>query len=259
MNANTPAEPRSHLLRGDTGLSRACARRSLGARDAAYPRLPVLRSPAGGFVFRLVRVSAHRFHPAVGRIADHLDLPRRESVVSAHQRPVPRISGGIRSRGARAPARILTAFPQRSAGARRHPGLDRLFYRERRELERARAAAGQPAAQPRLRPLRRHRRNRSLVRTVVHELAPGQDRRADPLQHRDPAGAGAAACIGARTPTKFRIGFAVVGRPARRFPQQAWQRYEQTIVKPNVEPRPAGAYATAARRRRRSGCPVHAE
>lgn len=45
---------------------------------------------------------------------------------------------------------------------------------------------------------------------------------------------------------------------AREFPAEAWSRYEETIVKPNVEPRPAGAYAAAARRRRRSGCPVHA-
>jgi hypothetical protein len=51
--------------------------------------------------------------------------------------------------------------------------------------------------------------------------------------------------------------FAVVGDP-RAFPAQAWERYEETIVKPSLEPRPAGAYAAAARRRRRSGCPVHA-
>ena len=42
------------------------------------------------------------------------------------------------------------------------------------------------------------------------------------------------------------------------FPADAWSRYEQTIVKPNLDPvRPVGAYATAARRRRRSGtCPI---
>ena len=41
------------------------------------------------------------------------------------------------------------------------------------------------------------------------------------------------------------------------FPPQAWTRYEQTIVKPNLDPqRPVGAYATAARRRRRGACPV---
>ena len=43
------------------------------------------------------------------------------------------------------------------------------------------------------------------------------------------------------------------------FSADTWSRYEQTIVKPNIEPRPAGAYAAAARRRRRSGCPVHSE
>jgi hypothetical protein len=43
------------------------------------------------------------------------------------------------------------------------------------------------------------------------------------------------------------------------FPAEAWSRYEQTIVKPNLDPaRPVAAYASSVRRRRRSGCPVHA-
>ena len=42
------------------------------------------------------------------------------------------------------------------------------------------------------------------------------------------------------------------------FPDHAWARYEEHMVKPNVEPARAGAYAANARRRRRSGCPVHA-
>jgi len=43
------------------------------------------------------------------------------------------------------------------------------------------------------------------------------------------------------------------------FPPAAWSRYEQNIVKPNLEPaRAVGAYAAEVRRRRRSGCPVHA-
>jgi hypothetical protein len=42
------------------------------------------------------------------------------------------------------------------------------------------------------------------------------------------------------------------------FPADAWSRYEENIVKPNVEPRAVGAYATEVRRRKRSGCPVHA-
>jgi hypothetical protein len=51
-------------------------------------------------------------------------------------------------------------------------------------------------------------------------------------------------------------GFAVIGDP-QRFPASAWERYEQTIVKPNLDPvRPVGAYATSVRRRRKSGCPV---
>jgi hypothetical protein len=43
------------------------------------------------------------------------------------------------------------------------------------------------------------------------------------------------------------------------FPADAWSRYEETIVKPNVAPvRPVGTYASSVRRRRRGGCPVHA-
>jgi hypothetical protein len=41
------------------------------------------------------------------------------------------------------------------------------------------------------------------------------------------------------------------------FPPEAWTRYEQTIVKPNLDPaRPVAAYTAEVRRRRRAGCPV---
>jgi hypothetical protein len=50
--------------------------------------------------------------------------------------------------------------------------------------------------------------------------------------------------------------FEVIRHP-RDFPASAWDRYETTIVKPNVRPQAAGGYATSVRRRRRSGCPVH--
>lgn len=43
------------------------------------------------------------------------------------------------------------------------------------------------------------------------------------------------------------------------FPELAWSRYEEHIVRPNVEPTRAGAYAASVRRRRRANCPVHAE
>ncbi|HEU4645439.1 MAG TPA: hypothetical protein VFS80_07730 [Burkholderiales bacterium] len=50
--------------------------------------------------------------------------------------------------------------------------------------------------------------------------------------------------------------FGVIKHPAE-FPAEAWSRYEQTIVKPNLDPeRPVAAYATSVRRRRRSGCPM---
>jgi hypothetical protein len=52
--------------------------------------------------------------------------------------------------------------------------------------------------------------------------------------------------------------FGLVGAPAD-FPDHAWSRYEEHIVKPSVEPARAGAYAASVRRRRKRGCPVHAD
>jgi hypothetical protein len=44
------------------------------------------------------------------------------------------------------------------------------------------------------------------------------------------------------------------------FPAEAWSKYEENIVKPNLEPaRPIGTYAAEVRRRRRGSCPVHAQ
>ena len=44
------------------------------------------------------------------------------------------------------------------------------------------------------------------------------------------------------------------------FPADAWSRYEEAIVKPNLEPERAGAYASSVRRRRRNGgCPLHTQ
>jgi hypothetical protein len=52
--------------------------------------------------------------------------------------------------------------------------------------------------------------------------------------------------------------FGLVKHPAE-FPAEAWSRYEQTIVKPNLDPaRPVAAYAASVRRRRKSGCPMAA-
>ena len=52
--------------------------------------------------------------------------------------------------------------------------------------------------------------------------------------------------------------FGLVADPAG-FSDEAWSRYEQTIVKPNLDPqRPVAAYATSVRRRRKGGCPMHA-
>ena len=43
------------------------------------------------------------------------------------------------------------------------------------------------------------------------------------------------------------------------FTDGAWDRYEANIVRPSLEPnRAIGAYAAEVRRRRKSGCPVHA-
>jgi len=52
--------------------------------------------------------------------------------------------------------------------------------------------------------------------------------------------------------------FGLIANPAG-FSDEAWSRYEQTIVKPNLDPqRPVAAYATSVRRRRRNGCPMTA-
>ncbi len=52
--------------------------------------------------------------------------------------------------------------------------------------------------------------------------------------------------------------FGLIANPAG-FSDEAWSRYEQTIVRPNLEPqRPVAAYAASVRRRRKSGCPMAA-
>src|SRR5688500_3745697 len=43
------------------------------------------------------------------------------------------------------------------------------------------------------------------------------------------------------------------------LPADGWTGYEETIVKPSLDPaRPAGTASAAGRRRRKNGCPVHA-
>jgi hypothetical protein len=51
--------------------------------------------------------------------------------------------------------------------------------------------------------------------------------------------------------------FGVIGALAD-FPDDAWARYEEHIVRPNLQPARAGAYAASVRRRRRSSYPVSA-
>ena len=52
--------------------------------------------------------------------------------------------------------------------------------------------------------------------------------------------------------------FGLVANPAA-FSEDAWSRYEQAIVKPNLDPqRPVAAYSAAVRRRRKGGCPMAA-
>src|SRR5688572_25239056 len=47
-----------------------------------------------------------------------------------------------------------------------------------------------------------------------------------------------------------------VDADARHFPSRVWDRYEETLVKPNLDPeRPVAAYATAVRKRRKGQCP----
>lgn len=52
--------------------------------------------------------------------------------------------------------------------------------------------------------------------------------------------------------------FGLIANPAE-FSDDAWSRYEKTIVEPNLDPqRPVAAYATSVRRRRKDGCPMAA-
>lgn len=52
---------------------------------------------------------------------------------------------------------------------------------------------------------------------------------------------------------------ATVVDSAKEFPSDVWTRYEETLVKPNLDPlRPIAAYAAAVRKRRRGGCPMAA-
>ena len=52
--------------------------------------------------------------------------------------------------------------------------------------------------------------------------------------------------------------FSLVADPGA-FSEEAWSRYEQTIVKPNLDPqRPVAAYAASVRRRRKGVCPMAA-
>jgi hypothetical protein len=47
-------------------------------------------------------------------------------------------------------------------------------------------------------------------------------------------------------------------RSLTEFPAETWSRYEENIVKPNLEPaRAVGTYASEVRKRRRGVCPVH--
>lgn len=52
--------------------------------------------------------------------------------------------------------------------------------------------------------------------------------------------------------------FSLIADPGA-FSEEAWSRYEQTIVKPNLDPqRPVAAYAASVRRRRKGVCPMAA-
>src|SRR5215207_4568975 len=127
----------------------------------------------------------------MGRIGDHLDLPWRERLVSADQRAISWIPNGLRPRGAQTAPRLRTAVSHGRAGAWNRPGLDRPDDRECRELEHPCPATGESAEEPCIRLVRRHCRNRPLVRSAVHQYPLGEDGYADPLQHRDAAGPGA--------------------------------------------------------------------
>src|SRR5207237_5088243 len=108
---NTPAEPSGHFLRGSAGHPCADTRGCVWTGNAAVARLSILRSAEDGIVLRLVCVSADRFHAAVGRLTDHLDISRCEGVVPAYQRPVSWFSSHLRPHSAETAARVCAAVP----------------------------------------------------------------------------------------------------------------------------------------------------
>ncbi len=117
-------------------------------------------------------------------------------------RPVPQFPRSVRPGGARGDPRIRAAVPRRPAGTGPDPALDRHRRPHRPRLEPAGARARQCPAQRRLRAVRGHHRDRSLVRPADHQYAADQDRRADRLPRGLPFAAGAASA--AASPTRTR-------------------------------------------------------
>ena len=149
---------------------------------------------------------------------------------------------------------FLTAVPR----AGRRPGLDRLLHRERGELERAGAPAREPAAQPRLRPVRGIVEtdrwfgplftNLRLVKTDVpiHFSTETPLVQVQPLQRSTYA-------------DEVSNGFAVVGEPARFSDRGVVAlRGDDRQAKPRSAA-PGGAYAASARRRRGAAARCTAE
>jgi hypothetical protein len=182
---------RPHILSPRARVPAAPAGRPFGGRDHADPRLPLLRGAHVGIGVRLVPVPAHRLQPDVGRrFRRPLDIPGGRCLVSPESRPIPQLRRPLRPRRAARVQRLFPAVPGRLQGAGRGANLEWAVRAHGARLEPLGARARQPGAQPGLRPLRRHHRDRPLVRPAVHEYPPHPHERAGGVRPRVPVRAG---------------------------------------------------------------------
>src|SRR4051812_26308428 len=105
---------------------------------------------------------------------------------------------------------MLATLPDGLSGTRLFAGVERPDRADEARLEPASAASPEFPAKSWLRPIRRHRRSRQLVRPPLHQSAAAKDRRTDRLPGRD-----------ATVSCAANSAIAVRGTAARRLPRRA--------------------------------------
>jgi len=222
--------------------------------DPAVARLQYCEALAGGFASGL-----YVFHRSTSRCNGRLaiqDLPRRKGLVSPDERAFPGFAAEF---DRRAPKR-LRASRRRCHCVRAGRSSPGIFACSSRSAELEHFLSGPPANLPRnlafdldegivesdrwFGPLFTNLR---LIKTDVPITFSTGDR---PLVQVQPLQRGTYA-----DEVYEPLGLV---RSMGDFPAEAWSRYEESIVKPNLQPaRAVGGYAAEVRRRKRGGCPVH--